>query len=209
MITRLPHQSFALVLLLLLVVSTTADAQQNPHELFQQARMFDESNQNLTEAIALYRQVATLSTDQRKLAAEAQLSVGLLYERLGQTAQAQQAYAAVLDEYADQTEVARQAQVRMLASREQAQEASDIVIRRVWAGRQLDRVGSPSPDGRYLTFIDWGQGGKVTWPSMTSPPATTADSPVQNSPLLGGNSLPTVNTLPTPRSTGICSSTCA
>lgn len=158
MITRLLHRHFALVLLLLLVVSTTADAQQNPHELFQQARMLDESNQNLTEAIALYRQVATLSTDQRKLAAEAQLSVGLLYERLGQTAQAQRAYEAVLDEYADQTEVARQAQVRLLVTREQAEEESGNVVRQVWAGPGVDTYGGLSPDGRFLSFVDWDTG---------------------------------------------------
>jgi hypothetical protein len=158
MITRLPHRSFALFLLLLLVVSTTTDAQQDPHELFQQARMLDESNQELTEAIALYRQVATLSTDQRSLAAEAQLSVGLLYERLGLIAEAQQAYIAVLDEYAGQTEVARQAQVRMLVTREQAEEESGNVVRQVWAGPGVDTYGGLSPDGRFLSFVDWDTG---------------------------------------------------
>ena len=156
--TLLTLQFFAGIFLILSLVSTAAFAQQNPRELFEQARMLDEGNQSLTEAIALYRQVATLSTDQRKLAAEAQLRVGLLYERLGQTAEAQRAFAAVVNEYTDQTEAVRQAQSRMAAARVDEEAASDIIIRQVWAGPEVDVTGAPSPDGRYLSFVDWETG---------------------------------------------------
>jgi len=30
--------------------------------------------------------------------------------------------------------------------------------RKIWAGRGVDFTGSPSPDGRYLTFVDWSTG---------------------------------------------------
>jgi len=33
-----------------------------------------------------------------------------------------------------------------------------LVVRRVWAGPGADRLGSPTPDGRYLTFTDWSTG---------------------------------------------------
>ncbi|MEE8537829.1 MAG: hypothetical protein V3S71_07440 [Acidobacteriota bacterium] len=156
--TLLSLQFFAGFLLILSLVSTAASAQQNPRELFEQARMLDEGNQSLTEAIALYRRVATLSTDQRTLAAEAQLRVGLLYERLGQTVEAQRAFAAVVNEYTDQAEAARQAQARMAAARVDEEAASDIIIRQVWAGPGVDATGAPSPDGRHLTFVDWETG---------------------------------------------------
>ena len=74
--TLLTLQFFAGFFLILSLVSTAASAQQNPRELFEQARMLDEGNQSLTEAIALYRRVATLATDQRTLAAEAQFAWG-------------------------------------------------------------------------------------------------------------------------------------
>ncbi len=149
---------FAGIFLILSLVSTAAYAQQNPRELFEQARMLDEGNQSLTEAIDLYRRVATLATDERKLAAEAQLRVGLLYKRLGRTAEAQRAFATVVNEYTDQTEAVRQAQVRMVVTREQAEEESGIVIRQVWAGPGVDTYGGLSPDGRFLSFVDWDTG---------------------------------------------------
>ncbi|MFB3133418.1 MAG: tol-pal system YbgF family protein, partial [Rhodothermales bacterium] len=124
--TLLTLQFFAGFFLILSLVSTAASAQQNPRELFEQARMLDEGNQSLTEAIALYRRVATLATDERKLAAEAQLRVGLLYERLGRTAEAQRTFAAVLNEYTDQAEAVRQARARIAATRVEEETASDI-----------------------------------------------------------------------------------
>src|SRR5437667_12730108 len=70
-------------------------AQQNPREIFERARMLDESNQNLSEAIKLYGQVVSQSNEQRALAARAQYRIGVLYERLGRKAEAQRAYQAV------------------------------------------------------------------------------------------------------------------
>ncbi len=157
--TLLTLPFFAGIFLILSLVSTAAFAQQNPRELFEQARMLDEGNQSLTEAIALYRQVATLATDERKLAAEAQLRVGLLYKRLGRTAEAQRAFAAVVNEYTDQAEAVRQARMRLPALRQPdaVDEIDDVVVRQVWAPA-MDAEGGISPDGRYLSFVDWDTG---------------------------------------------------
>ena len=35
-----------------------------------------------------------------------------------------------------------------------AQESGGMVARQVWAGPGVDILGAPSPDGRYLTFVD-------------------------------------------------------
>ncbi len=41
----------------------------------------------------------------------------------------------------------------------QAADSSDITMRRVWADKEdLETVGSPSPDGRYISFVDWSTG---------------------------------------------------
>ncbi len=39
-----------------------------------------------------------------------------------------------------------------------AAEHDGIVVRQVWAGPEVDILGGPSPDGRYLTFVDWETG---------------------------------------------------
>ncbi|UCG85362.1 MAG: PD40 domain-containing protein [Gemmatimonadota bacterium] len=43
-------------------------------------------------------------------------------------------------------------------SGEAVQDSSPMVVRRVWGGPDVDLGGSVTPDGRYLTFIDWGTG---------------------------------------------------
>jgi len=32
---------------------------------------------------------------------------------------------------------------------------STVVARRLWAGPDVDVSGAPSPDGRYLSYVDW------------------------------------------------------
>ena len=91
-------------------------AQQNTRELFERARMLDESNQNLSEAIKLYGQVVRQANEQRALAARAQYRIGVLYERLGRKGEAQRAYQAVVSQYADQNELAQRARAKLPAT---------------------------------------------------------------------------------------------
>ena len=53
-------------------------AQQSPRELFERARLLEDSNQDLAEAISLYGQVVEQASGQRALAATAQLRLGRL-----------------------------------------------------------------------------------------------------------------------------------
>src|SRR5262245_17043543 len=101
------------VTIIALAITGALAQQQNPRQLFERARMLDESNQNLAEAIKLYSQVVKQAQEQRALAARAQLRVGLLYERLGRKAEAQRAFQAVVNQYADQSDVVRQAQAKL------------------------------------------------------------------------------------------------
>ncbi|MBI3424476.1 MAG: PD40 domain-containing protein [Acidobacteria bacterium] len=137
-----------------LTVFTTFAQQQNPRQLFEHARMLDESNQNLTEAIKLYGQVVKQAQEQRALAARAQLRVGLLYERLGRKAEAQRAFQAVVSQYADQADVVRQAQAKLpkgtnaVASMNH-KAATGLTVRRVPIETGMN-PSAVSPDGRYL-----------------------------------------------------------
>ena len=37
-------------------------------------------------------------------------------------------------------------------------DTSRLVVRRIWAGSDVDVLGTPSPDGRYLSHVDWATG---------------------------------------------------
>jgi Tol biopolymer transport system component len=143
------------IILLLPLLVLTLSAQSSPRELFERARMLEESNNKLVDAIALYKQVAAQSTD-RPLAAAAQLRIGLLHERLGQKDEAQRAFRIIVERYADQTEIARQAQGKLAAAAPPG--AAAAAARRAWAGDDIDLSGMPSPDGRYLSYVDWETG---------------------------------------------------
>lgn len=159
--------TIALISLSLFVTTTFA---QNTREIFERARMLDESNQNLSEAIKLYGQVVSQANEQRALAARAQYRIGVLYERLGRKAEAQRAYQTVVSHYADQSEVAERARAKLPASAVKNEKGrmkpasgssptgTGVTVRQVWAGLNVDYFGAPSADGRFLTITDWTTG---------------------------------------------------
>jgi Tol biopolymer transport system component len=154
------------VIAVLSLFVTAAFPQQGARDLFERARMLDESNQNLSEAIKLYGQVVSQSNEQRALAARAQFRIGILYERLGRKAEAQRAFQVVVSQYADQ-EVAQRARAKVpapsakanLITKSAGARYTTPLARQLWAGADVDTEGAPSPDGRYLSFnAQGGQG---------------------------------------------------
>src|SRR5712691_10571463 len=97
-----------------LLFAAATVAQQDVRELFERARLLDENNQNLREAIRLYGQVVEDAEGQRALAARAEFRIGILYERLGRSADAQRAFRTVISRYPDQTEVAQRARLKIV-----------------------------------------------------------------------------------------------
>lgn len=130
-------------------------AQPSPRELFERARMLEESNHGLPEAIALYAQVAAQAGD-RQLAATAQLRIGLLNDRLGRKDDAQRAFRAVIDRHGDQPVLVRQAKERLEPP--QAMAGSGPRARQVWAALNASPLSAPSPDGRLLSHVDFESG---------------------------------------------------
>jgi Tol biopolymer transport system component len=109
---------------------------------------------DLEAAIQLYKNILANHSGNHAVAAMALLEMGQCYERLGNT-EARKAYERVLRDYADQTEAAAQARTRLTAlSGDVASRSSEMVTRRVWAGPDVDVLGSVSPDGRYLSYAD-------------------------------------------------------
>ena len=60
---------------------------------------------NLEAAIESYRKVVEKQSNDRKIAAQAQLRIGLCYEKLGKTQEAQTAFQQVADSFPDHTEI--------------------------------------------------------------------------------------------------------
>jgi Tol biopolymer transport system component len=111
----------------------------------------------LEQAIDLYRKIVGTYSGNRPVAAKALLQMGHCYEKLGKEG-ARSAYERLVRDYADQNEVAAQARTRLAALRKPAVRESGMATRQVWTGPDIDFEGAPSPDGRYLSFVDWDTG---------------------------------------------------
>lgn len=48
---------------------------------------------------------------------------------------------------------------RTVGAETQATAASSLTTRRLWSGPGVDSLGSPSPDGKFISFVDWETGG--------------------------------------------------
>jgi Tol biopolymer transport system component len=156
--------SFIAILGALVSVAGIARQAEDPGVLLRAAIEKEEVDGNLQGAIDMYKQIVVKHGDNRAIAAKAQLRIGLCYEKLGreQAGRAQKAFEKVIESYPDQTEAVNLAKEKLtLLSRTQALKkagSAEFSIRQVWAEPGTDTSGCISPDGRYLTFVDWETG---------------------------------------------------
>jgi Tol biopolymer transport system component len=106
---------------------------------------------DLKGAIEQYKTVA--ASNDRSVAAKALLRMAECYQKLGD-AESRAVYEKVVREYADQKDAVVVARARL--GNVQSSAARAIGDRLVWAGRKVDMFGQVSPDGRYITYVDWG-----------------------------------------------------
>ena len=118
---------------------------------FEKALLLEEANGKLQEAIALYQKVVTEAASDEALAAQAQLHVGICYERLANE-EARKAYKTVVDRYPSQKEVVRIAQQRLAALRSPGVSGNRMSMRQVYSGEMIN--GTVSPDGRWVSLTD-------------------------------------------------------
>lgn len=126
---------------------------QNGYDLFQKALMAERSQGDLEEAIQMYRQIIRDFPDDRALAASALMQMGGCYEKQGRQ-EAKRIYQRLIKEYTDQLELVTLAQSRLAALE---RSSSVMSTRQVWAPA-LDTMGAPSPNGRYISFVNWNNG---------------------------------------------------
>jgi Tol biopolymer transport system component len=153
------HTIFIVVLILFAFGATTL-ALQNGYDLFQKALAKERAEGNLEEAITLYKKVIAEAKDEA-LAAKAQLRIGFCYEKLG-LSEAQKAFQKVVDNYPGQTESVKVAKEKLsiLVKAKSVVEKGEMEfgIRPVWSKPKWDIEGAPSPDGKYLSYVDWDTG---------------------------------------------------
>ena len=146
-----------------IALSVAALSPQNAQDLFQKALAKERAEGNLEGAIALYKKVVEEAKDE-SLAAKAQLRIGICYEKLGQKKSelAQQAFQKVIDNYPSQTEAVKTAKEKLavLVKAKSVVEKGEMEfgIRPVWPELKWDIEGAPSPDGKYLSYVDWDTG---------------------------------------------------
>jgi Tol biopolymer transport system component len=142
---------------LLVALGAGFAAPQSGYDLFQKALVQERTEGNLQEAIQLYQRIVREFSGDRPLAAKALLQMGECYEKLGKD-EARKAYERLVRDYADQSEETKLARARLAALRKPAAKESGMATRQVWTGPETDIEGAPSPDGRYLSFVDWETG---------------------------------------------------
>ncbi|MCJ7681798.1 MAG: tetratricopeptide repeat protein [Candidatus Aminicenantes bacterium] len=159
---------FPLIALALSIVlsppETAAQKSQSADVLLGAALHQEEVEGNLEAAIETYKKLLAEFPDNRPLAAQAQLHLGLCYEKLGeaQAKEARIAYERVVRDFGDQTGIAAQARARLaaLGNPDAGRVAGGLVARRVLTDAS-GVSGVLTADGKYIRGIDWGTGDVV------------------------------------------------
>lgn len=144
---------FAITICLLALLTAGTLAAQTGEDLFRQAILKERSDGDLNAAIALYERITADYAAERDVAARALVQLGKAYETLGEE-RARSAYQRVVMDYADQSDMAAEARRRLNAMDAEAEPKikRGLVSRKI---ASLDAMGRPSPDGRYISYVNW------------------------------------------------------
>lgn len=156
-------RSFLGVLLLAISLGLifAASAQQSAEELYEAAIFKKDADGDMEGAIKIFREIVDQFLTNQEIAAQAQLQIGICYEKLGQKSikQAQEAFQKVLDNFPTQSEavkIAREKLSTLLSAKKAARKGDEeFSIRKVMS---LSILGGASPDGRMLSYVDWNTG---------------------------------------------------
>jgi len=151
----------------MLILFGDLSSQQTSEEIFEKALYIEEAQGDLQKAIQLYEQIIEQFPKNRQIAAKAQLHIGLCYEKLGskQATLAQNAFQKVVDNYPDQAEPVKVANKKLsvLARAQASVERGDagLKVRQLLSGPDNlydGWLGAVSPNGRYVSIVDWETG---------------------------------------------------
>jgi Tol biopolymer transport system component len=141
----------------LVVVFAGADVgAQSGYDLFQKALATERADGNLREAIQMYERVVKQFASDRPLVARALVRIADCQEKLGQR-DAAKVYERIVREFSDQADSVGVARARLSALQAPALPAVQAV-RKIWSGGEVDGMGAPSADGRFMSFTSWDTG---------------------------------------------------
>jgi Tol biopolymer transport system component len=173
MTTRLAGSMLTLALL----VTVPPAAQTNEARVaLEQAKKIETIDGDLRGAIEAYQAIVDNHRRMdRSVAAVALLRIAECYQNLGDV-RARDAYERIIREFADQSSVVAMARTRLGRSARPNVARGD---RPVWTGRDVDLFGTVSPDGRYLSYVDWETTGNLMLRDLSSnvSRALTANTP--------------------------------
>jgi len=159
--------------------------QESAEELYEEALFKKEAEGDLEGAMQLFLKIITTFPENRKMSAKAQLQIGMCYEKLGME-QALKAYQKVVDGYPEQEEEVELAKekISILLKAQALIEKGDkeFKIRQVWSGPDVDIFGGPSPDGRYLSYVDWETGNLAIHELATGKKRTLTEEATMKAP---------------------------
>ena len=139
----------------LLLISNTVSSQQTAGELFEKALYIEEAKGDLQKAVDLYQKILKQFPENRKVAAKAQLHIGLCYEKLG-FKKAQNAFQKVIDNFPERKEEVAIAKERISALSEALEKIPPKPTFRKIRIPANPGNGVLSPDGKNLVFASEG-----------------------------------------------------
>jgi Tol biopolymer transport system component len=119
-------------------------------ELLEKAIFTEETVGDLDAAMELYEQIVARTDADRTYGAQAQYRLALCLLKKGNSDDAVAALQKLAADFPKQELLVEQARVRLTELGYPGAEAG-VTVRRVWAGRDVNLYGSPSPDGGFLT----------------------------------------------------------
>jgi Tol biopolymer transport system component len=125
---------------------------QSGYDLFQKALATERADGNLRGAIQLYERIVKEFARDRTLVARALVRMAECHEKLGNV-EARRIYQTIVREFADQSDAVTAARARLTTEPAAGAVRGD---RAVWTGPRVDMFGQVSPDGRYITYVNWG-----------------------------------------------------
>ena len=159
-------KSFMGVLLLAISLGLVlaASVQQSAEEMYEAALFKMDADGDIEGAIKIFREIVERFPSNTEIAAKAQLQIGICYEKMGQKSirQAQEAFQKVLDNFPGQTEAVKLAKQKLslIVQAKSVMPKADtgLKLHKIQSDRMVDEYASISPDGNYISFVDWRTG---------------------------------------------------
>lgn len=147
---------FTCIAMMLFAALQTTGAQQNAahiEKLLARAHHKATVDGDLPGAIEEYKRIVATAGGNRTIAAQALVRMAECYQKLGDS-ESRAVYERVVRDYADQKDAVLVARARL--GNAQSNAVRPIGDRLVWTGPKVDMFGQVSPDGRFITYVDWG-----------------------------------------------------